>query len=136
MVSHLSSVKKTSNSPEKEGTPSGVYRSLEKVKILSIPFQRHTHWPVSQDIAPPDHPNTSLSSMDGQTHTPQWPFPDENSSGFSRERWRFLPQTPEDTFVFVEQEEPGGEISSPTHLALNKKSLSSLLEYSPLFPQR
>lgn len=30
----------------------------------------------------------------------------------------------------------GGEISTPTHLILSKKSLSSFAEYSPFFPQR
>lgn len=87
MVSHLSFVKKTCNSPEKEGTRSRASQSLETVKILSRRFQRHMRWPSSQDTAPPNHANTALSSMDGQTHTPPWPFVNENSPGFSTECW-------------------------------------------------
>lgn len=94
VVSHSSSVKKTSNSPEKEGTPSGVYQSLEKVKILSIPFQRHIHWPVSQDIAPPDHPNTALSSMDVQTHTPNGHSPMRIHLDFLQNVGDFSPKPP------------------------------------------
>lgn len=79
MVSHLSFVKKISHSPEKRKTPSGAYQNLEKVKILSSPFQRHTPQPVSQDTAPPNHPNIPLSPMDVQTNTlpmavPWWEF--------------------------------------------------------------
>ena len=82
-----------------------------------------------------NHGNITLSPMDVQTHIPQRPFPAENSSAFSTELWWFSPQPPARTWVFVGWEGPGRAITPPSHLILNKKSLSSLFEYSSLFPK-
>lgn len=135
MVSHLSFVKKISNSPDKERTLSGAYQSLEKEKILRSPFQRHTPQPVSQDIALQNHPNTPCPPWMCKPIQPKGHSLMRIHLDFLRNVGDFSLKSLQIHEYLWDRRSLEERFRSLTHLTPNKKSLS-IFEFSPLFPQR